>query len=88
MCANVVQVQDDSKLLSGPPWHINGNPDNNLEPPCMFLDNHRSQQRSVNEIMEVSCTQLKYKMVYYTLMYYIFPHISTIAAIFRWSVYG
>jgi hypothetical protein len=27
-------VQDDSNLLSGFPWPINGNPDNNLESPC------------------------------------------------------
>jgi hypothetical protein len=27
-------IQGDSKLLSGFPWPINGNPDNNLELPC------------------------------------------------------
>jgi hypothetical protein len=30
---NVIKIQSDSKLLSGFPWHINGNSDNNLESP-------------------------------------------------------
>jgi hypothetical protein len=30
-----VDIQSDSKLLSGFPWPINGNPDNNLEPICI-----------------------------------------------------
>jgi hypothetical protein len=28
-------IQDDSKLLSGFPWSLNGNPDNNLESSCI-----------------------------------------------------
>jgi hypothetical protein len=30
-------IQDDSKLLSGFPWPVNRNPDNNLELPGTYL---------------------------------------------------
>jgi hypothetical protein len=30
----LLNIQSDSKLLSGIPWPINGNPDNNLESLC------------------------------------------------------
>jgi hypothetical protein len=33
----IFHIQDDSKLLSGVRWSINGNPDNDLESACIFL---------------------------------------------------
>jgi hypothetical protein len=32
------EVHGDSKLLSGDPWRINGNLDNNLESPCIISE--------------------------------------------------
>jgi hypothetical protein len=34
----VGKLQSDSKLLSGFPWPINGNPDNNLESLCISVE--------------------------------------------------
>jgi hypothetical protein len=40
-----MDIQNHSKLLSGFPWSINGNPDNNLESSC-------------RKKMDVGCTYL------------------------------
>jgi hypothetical protein len=37
---NIPNVQDDSKLLSEFPFIGNGNPDNNLESPCISTPNN------------------------------------------------
>jgi hypothetical protein len=37
----LINIQDDSKLASGFAWPISGNPDNNLESPCIYNCNFR-----------------------------------------------
>jgi hypothetical protein len=50
-----MDIQDDSKLLSGFPFTDHGNPDNNIESPC---DIHNRRQNMGKEGDETDCTIL------------------------------
>jgi hypothetical protein len=47
-------IQDDSKSLSGFPWPINGNPDNNLDSTCIFTVAQKQIQYFKEDIYIVS----------------------------------